>query len=224
MTTTIIGYARTSTLEQVAGFEDQKRQLETAGCTKLFHEQISSVAKERPEFAAMLAYARQGDIIVATKIDRLARNAIELLQFAKGLKDRGIGLRILGQDIDTTSTTGWFVLTIFAGLAEMERTQMLERQRIGIAKARIEKKYKGRKPTADHKVQSVMTMLAEGVRPTDVARRAGVSRATVYRLLKTAKPAADDADPKPARSIKVPSIPIKHRVPVPKLPNQHSIR
>ena len=213
--TTTIGYARTSTFEQVAGFEDQKRQLEAAGCCKIYREQISSVAKERPEFDAMLAYAREGDIIVATKIDRLARNAIELLQFAKGLKDRGIGLRILGQDIDTTSTTGWFVLTIFAGLAEMERTQMLERQRIGIEKARQEKKYKGRKPTADHKVNAVTTMHAEGVRPTDIARRAGVSRATVYRLIKPAKPADDEQPARPR--ILVPKVPTRP-VPVPTIP------
>jgi DNA invertase Pin-like site-specific DNA recombinase len=179
----IIGYARTSTMEQVAGFEDQKRQLEAAGCTKMFAEQISSVSKDRPEFARMLDFAREGDVIVATKIDRLARNAVELLQFAQGLKNRGIGLRILGQNVDTTTPTGWFVLTIFAGLAEMERTQMLERQRIGIEKARRDKRYKGRKPTAPEKVAEVLKLNTDEHRPTDIARRVGLARATVYRLL-----------------------------------------
>ena len=184
MSGTVIGYARTSTLEQIAGFEDQKRQLEAAGCIKLFAEQVSSVSRDRPEFSRMLEFAREGDVIVATKIDRLARNAIELLQFAQGLKDRGIGLRILGQNVDTTTTTGWFVLTIFAGLAEMERTQMLERQRIGIEKARAEKRYKGRKPTATEKVTEVLRLKADQRRPTDIARRVGIARATVYRILR----------------------------------------
>jgi DNA invertase Pin-like site-specific DNA recombinase len=183
---TIIGYARTSTIEQVAGFEDQRRRLEAAGCTEIFAEQISSVAKERPQFEAMLKYARKGDVIVATKIDRLARNARELLTFAEGLKARGIGLRVLDQSIDATTPTGWLVLTIFGGIAEMERTQMLERQRIGIEKARADKKYKGRKPVAADKVAEIKRLKADGRRPTDIAKMAKVARSTVYKVLEAA--------------------------------------
>lgn len=181
---TVIGYARTSTIEQLAGFEDQKARLQAAGCNEIYAEQISSVAKDRPQFAALLAYARKGDVVVATKIDRLARNAVELLTFAQGLKDRGIGLRILDQNIDTTTPTGWLVLTIFGGIAEMERTQMLERQRIGIEKARLDKKYKGRKPVAADKVAEIKRLKADGRRPTDIARMIGVARSTVYEVLK----------------------------------------
>jgi DNA invertase Pin-like site-specific DNA recombinase len=181
--TTIIGYARTSTTEQVAGYENQIEQLKAVGATKVFAEHISSVASVRPEFEAMLSYAREGDTIVATKIDRLARNAVELLTFANKLKSRGIHLRILGQDIDTSTASGWFVLTVFAGMAEMERTQMLERQKIGIAKARADNKYKGRKPTSVEIVEQIKQMKASAVRPTDIARKLNVSRATVYKCL-----------------------------------------
>jgi DNA invertase Pin-like site-specific DNA recombinase len=187
MSKTLIGYARTSTMEQLAGFEDQKKKLAVAGCTELFSEQVSSVASDRLEFEKLLRFARKGDVVVATKIDRLARNAVELLTFAQGLKDRGIGLRILDQDIDTTTSSGWLVLTIFAGIAEMERTTMLERQKIGIAKARLDNKYKGRKPTEAGKVEEVKALKAEGVRPTDIALKVGVSRATVYRILEDAE-------------------------------------
>lgn len=118
----IIGYARTSTVDQVAGFEDQKARLTAAGCTKFFCEQVSSVADHRPQFVKMLDFVREGDVVVATKIDQLARNVLELLTFAQALKDKEVGLRILDQQIDTTTTTGWLILTILGGVAEMERT------------------------------------------------------------------------------------------------------
>lgn len=183
---TVLGYARTSTIEQLAGFEDQKRRLEAAGCTEVFAEQISSVAKLRPQFDAMLKYARKGDVVVATKIDRIARNARDLLSFAEDLKKRGIGLRVLDQNIDATTPTGWLVLTIFGGIAEMERTQMLERQRIGIEKARLDKKYKGRKPVAAAKIAEIKALKADGRRPTDIAKMAKVARSTVYKVLEMA--------------------------------------
>jgi DNA invertase Pin-like site-specific DNA recombinase len=181
--TTIIGYSRTSTTEQRAGYENQVEQLKAAGATKLYGEHISSVAAVRPEFNNMMEYAREGDTICFTKVDRAFRNCIELLTFANKLKARGIHLRILGLDVDTSTPTGWMILTVLSGLAEMERTQMLERQKIGIAKARLDNKYKGRKPTSEDVVAQIKAMKASAVRPTDIARQLKVSRATVYKCL-----------------------------------------
>lgn len=179
----LIGYARTSTIEQVAGFEDQKTKLVNAGCIEFYSEQISSVAKERPEFDAMLRFARRGDTIVATKIDRLARNASSLLRLVELLGEKQVALRILDPEIDTLKPMGKFLLTLLGGLAEMERTQMLERQRIGIERARRDKKYRGRKPVAADKVAQIKQLKAEGRRPTDIARLASVARSTVYKVI-----------------------------------------
>jgi DNA invertase Pin-like site-specific DNA recombinase len=162
----IVGYARTSTADQINGFA----------------EQLSSIG-ERPQFDAMLAYVREGDVVVATKIDRLARNVVELLGFAQQLKDRGVGLRILDLNVDTTSPTGWLILTIIGGVAEMERTQMLERQRVGINAAKLAGAYRGRKPTSQSKVDIVLAMHADKRSPTFIARETGLSRGTVYKLI-----------------------------------------
>jgi DNA invertase Pin-like site-specific DNA recombinase len=179
---TTIGYARTSTADQAHGFADQQARLKAAGVTKLFAEQLSSIG-DRPQFEAMLSYVREGDVVVATKIDRLARNVVELLGFAQQLKDRGVGLRILDLNVDTTSPTGWLILTILGGVAEMERTQMLERQRVGIQAAKLAGAYKGRKPTADAKVSQVLALHADKRSPTFIAREVGLSRGTVYKIV-----------------------------------------
>ena len=121
----LIGYARTSTIEQVAGFEDQKTKLVNAGCTEFYSEQISSVAKERPEFDAMLRFARRGDTIVATKIDRLARNASSLLRLVELLGEKQVALRILDPEIDTSKPMGKFLLTLLGGhLRGIERIEL----------------------------------------------------------------------------------------------------
>jgi DNA invertase Pin-like site-specific DNA recombinase len=182
---TTIGYARTSTVDQINGFADQQTRLKAAGCTKLFTEQLSSIG-ERPQFDAMLAYVREGDVVVATKIDRLARNVVELLGFAQQLKDRGVGLRILDLSVDTTSPTGWLILTIIGGVAEMERTQMLERQAVGINAAKTAGKYRGRQPTAQSKVDQVLALHADKRTPTYIAKCVGIAKGTVYRILKDA--------------------------------------
>ena len=104
----LVGYARTSTLEQEAGLEAQVRDLSAAGCVKVFPEQVSSVAT-RQELAKAMEFVREGDTLVVTKVDRLARSALHLLEIARDLERRGIGLRILhfgGDSVDTTSANG----------------------------------------------------------------------------------------------------------------------
>src|SRR5262245_23010645 len=160
----LIGYARTSTTEQAAGLEAQVRDLKAAGCRKIFAEQVSSVG-QRDQLAAALEYLREGDSLVVTKLDRLARSARHLWEMIDGLAARGISLRILnfgGDTVDTKGATGRLVLTMFAAVAEFERAVMLERQREGIAKAKGEGKYRGRKPTARAKAPQVITLHRAG--------------------------------------------------------------
>jgi DNA invertase Pin-like site-specific DNA recombinase len=188
-----IGYARTSTADQTAGLAAQDRDLRAAGCERLFSEQISATATSRPQLAAALAYVREGDVLVVTRPDRLARSTAELLAIEADLTRRGIGLVILslgGAPLDTRSATARVTLTILAAVAEFERALMCERQREGIAKARAEGRYRGRQPTARKQAGQINTLRAEGVSASEIANRLGVSRASVYRVLNTGNAAS----------------------------------
>jgi DNA invertase Pin-like site-specific DNA recombinase len=177
-----IGYGRTSTLDQRAGMEAQLRDLRAAGVEKIFEEQVSSVG-QRPQLEACLDFIREGDTLVVTKLDRLARSTQHLLEIADLVKRKGADLHILNLNIETSSATGKLLLTMIAAVATFEREMMLERQREGIAKAKSLGKYKGRKPTARARAAEIATLKADGVRPVDIARRLGIGRASVYRVL-----------------------------------------
>lgn len=180
----IVGYARTSTLDQSAGLEAQRKELQDAGCERLFVEQVSSVdMRARERLTEALEYIREGDTLVVTKLDRLARSVAHLLDLLTALETKGASLRILSMGIDTSTATGKLMLTILAGVAEFEREIMLERQREGIAKAKAAGKYKGRKPTARAKSDDVQALHRDGIGATEIARRLGISRASVYRIL-----------------------------------------
>lgn len=179
-----IGYARTSTLDQKAGLEAQERELTQAGCERLFIEQVSSVdVVARVKLAEVLDFVREGDVLVVTKLDRLARSVAHLLEVLKGLNDKGASLSILNLGIDTATPTGKLMLTILGSIAEFERGIMLERQREGIAKAKADGKYKGRKPTAQAKSEDVLRLHSEGIGASEIAKRTGIGRASVYRIL-----------------------------------------
>lgn len=180
----MIGYARTSTLDQKSGLDAQRRDLDRVGCQRLFIEQVSSVdVKERHELARALDHIRAGDTLVVTRLDRLARSSQHLLEILEALTAKGAALRILNMGIDTGTPTGKLMLTIMGGVAEFEREIMLERQREGIAKAKAAGKYKGRKPTARAKADEVAALAADGVGATEISRRLGIGRASVYRIL-----------------------------------------
>lgn len=180
----LVGYARTSTLDQVAGLEAQERDLAAAGCEKIFVEQVSSVdVRAREKLAEALSFVREGDTLMVTKLDRLARSVAHLMEVLAVLNEKGAALRVLNLGIDTGTPTGKLMLTMLGGVAEFEREIMLERQREGIAKAKAAGKYKGRKPTAREKSEDVLRLHAEGIGATEIAKRAGVGRASVYRIL-----------------------------------------
>ena len=177
-----VGYGRTSTLEQQAGLDAQIRDLKAAGCQKIFSEQVSAVGK-RPQLEAALDFIREGDTLLVTKLDRLARSTQHLLEVADRVKAKGADLCILNLGADTCTATGRLMFTVIGAVATFKRELMLERQREGIAKAKAEGKYRGRKATARARAAEIVTLRADGVRPVDIARRLGIGRASVYRVL-----------------------------------------
>ncbi|OYX40989.1 MAG: DNA invertase [Rhodobacterales bacterium 32-67-9] len=182
-----VGYARTSTLDQKAGFEAQDRELRALGCERVFAEQVSSVdVAERSELANALEFIRAGDTLVVTKLDRLARSVRHLHDILGVLTTKGAHLKIIGLGIDTNTPTGKLMLTVLGGIAEFEREIMLERQREGIAKAKAAGKYKGRQPTARAKAADVIRLHRDGMGATAIAVQLGIGRASVYRVLSEA--------------------------------------
>jgi DNA invertase Pin-like site-specific DNA recombinase len=178
----IIGYARTSTVEQLAGFEAQERELKAAGAERLFKEQTSSVGP-RKALAEAIDFARARDTLIVTKLDRLARSVRNLNELVDALQAKGVALRILGMGLDTSTPTGKLMLNVLGSVAQFEREVMLERQREGIAKAKGEGKYKGRAPTARAKAAKVLALAAQGRTREAIADELGIGVASVYRIL-----------------------------------------
>jgi DNA invertase Pin-like site-specific DNA recombinase len=186
----LIGYARTSTIDQEAGLDAQIRDLRAAGCERAFAEQVSSVAAERPQLAAALDFCREGDTLVVSKPDRLARSVADLLALVARLEGKGVALLVLsmgGQAVDTRTPTGRLMLTMLAAVAEFERGLMLERQREGITAAKAEGRYKGRAPTARAKAAEVLELHGQGVSVAEIARRLEIGTASAFRILRNAK-------------------------------------
>ncbi|QYZ68833.1 recombinase family protein [Neotabrizicola shimadae] len=181
----LIGYARTSTLDQIAGLLAQKEALTGIGCEKLFEEQTSSVGT-RSALQAALEFVREGDTLMVTKLDRLARSVRHLGEIVEALERKGVGLRVLDLGLDTANATGKLMLNVLGAVAQFEREMMLERQREGIAKAKADGKYRGRKPTAQFKRAEVLCLLAAGTPKREIARVTGISERSVYRVLSEA--------------------------------------
>ena len=184
----LIGIARTSTIEQVAGLEAQIKQLEEYGCEKIYKEQVSSVG-EREQLNTALGSLRSNDKLVVTKLDRLARSVKHLGEIIETVNKAEASLVILdmgGTALDTSNPTGKLILNVMSSVAQFEREMMLERQLEGIAKAKAEGKYKGRKPTARNKTDMVMMAIKEGIKPTSIMRELGISKTSYYRIIKEA--------------------------------------
>ena len=181
----LIGYARTSTLEQLAGLDAQVRDLEALGCQRITREQTSSVGK-RAGLETLLENMRDGDTLVVTKLDRLARSVLNLWDIIGTLERKGVALRIVNLGIDSATPTGKLMLNVMGGVAQFEREVMLERQREGIAKAKAEGKYKGRKPTAQLLTNDIKELRAEGLSMQQIALRLGIGKGSVHRVLRAA--------------------------------------
>lgn len=176
----LVGYARVSSAGQ--SLEVQSDALRAAGCEKLFMEKESGTStNNRKALAEALEFIREGDCFIVTRIDRLARSVSDLETIVAKVKAKGAFLKAVDQPIDTSSPAGVAFLQMLGVFAQFETAIRKERQMEGIAKAKSQGRYKGRKPTVS--VEQVKAMKAEGVRPVDIASKLGIARASVYRAL-----------------------------------------
>jgi DNA invertase Pin-like site-specific DNA recombinase len=182
----LIGYARTSTTDQHAGFEAQLMELKAYGCERMYQEQVSAVAS-RQELERAIDMLREGDKLVVTKLDRLARNVMHMGELLEQIEAKGAGLVILSlgsETVDTSTATGKLILNMMVSVAQFEREMMKERQVEGIKRAQAEGKYKGRVPTAMKQAEKVKALVDAGVTRVQVQEQLGISKASYYRCLK----------------------------------------
>ena len=181
----IIGYARTSTTDQQAGFDAQLAELKAYGCERTYKEQVSAVAA-RDELDRAIDMLREGDKLVVTKLDRLARNVTHMGELLQTIESNGAGLVILSlgsETIDTSTATGKLILNMMVAVSQFEREMMKERQVEGIKRAKAEGKYKGRVPTAMRQADKVKTLVDAGVGRLQVMDQLSISKASYYRCL-----------------------------------------
>ena len=183
----LIGYARTSTTDQQAGFDSQLVELEAYGSELTFKEEVSAVAS-RGELERAMDMLSEGDKLVVTKLDRLARNVMQMGELQQQIEAKGAGLVILSlgsETIDTTTATatGKPILNMMVSVAQFEREMMKERQVEGIKRAKAEGKYKGRVPTAMRQADKVKALVEAGVQRVQVHEHLGISKASYYRCL-----------------------------------------
>ena len=181
---TLVGYARVSTVGQ--SLDTQLQAL--AECSTIFQEKVSGARDDRPQLAQLLNFVREGDVVLVTKLDRLARNTRHLLEISEYLQSKRVALRILNLGINTSTPTGKLMLTMIGAIATFERELMLERQAEGIELAKQRGVYKGRKPTAMAKGSEVLALLARGLTKAETARQTGISVSSVQRILKATEP------------------------------------
>jgi DNA invertase Pin-like site-specific DNA recombinase len=177
---TVYGYARVSTTDQ--SLDIQIAALSAAGCEKIRSEKQSGTStKGRQELKTLLEFIDAGDVLTVTRIDRLARSIGDLQDIVRALKAKGVALRATEQPIDTSTAAGKCFLDMLGVFAEFETNLRKERQMEGIAKAKAAGVYKGRPASIDF--DRVRQLKAQGFGPTQIARKLGIGRASVYRVL-----------------------------------------
>ncbi|MBD1528458.1 recombinase family protein [Xanthomonas citri pv. citri] len=180
----LIGYARVSTDEQ--DLTNQRAELHAAGCTRIFAEKITGTRRDRPELVRLLDHLRAGDVVTVTRLDRLARSTRDLLDIAERIREAGAGLRSLAEPwADTTTPAGRMVMTVFAGIAEFERSLIVDRTRSGREAAKRRGVKFGPSPTltAAQIAHARRLIETEGHPVTEAAELLGVHRSTLYRAL-----------------------------------------
>lgn len=174
------GYARVSTIDQDCAV--QVAALRAAGCEIIRSEKASGSTREgRSELETLLQFVRDGDALVVTRIDRLARSMKDLQDIVHELKRKGVALRATEQPVDTSTAAGKAFLDMLGVFAEFETNLRRERQAEGIAAAKEAGVYTGRKPSID--ADKVKALADQGIGPSEIARRMGIGRASVYRVL-----------------------------------------
>jgi len=180
----MIGYARVSTDDQ--DLTNQRAELHAAGCTRIFAEKITGTHAKRPELGRMLDHLRAGDVVTVTRLDRLARSTRDLLDIAEQLQAKGAGLRSLAEPwADTTTPAGRMVLTVFAGIAEFERSLIIDRTRNGREAAKARGVKFGPRPTlTPAQIEHARELIdRDGRTVKEAAELLAVHRSTLYRAL-----------------------------------------
>lgn len=179
----VVGYARVSSKNQ--SLEIQIEKLQKYGCTKIFKEKVSGVDQNRSELIKCKEYLREGDTLVITKIDRLARSTIDLGNIVKQLQDDNIDFVVLDQNIDTSTPTGKLTFHIIASVAEFENEIRKERQREGIEKAlSLGKPYGRPSKITKETVEQVKYDIEKGLTTADIIKQRNVSRTTFFKIKK----------------------------------------
>ena len=180
--TRIIGYLRPDTNGQ--NVQSQLDQLKATGATKIFQEESVGTKRDRPQLDKLMADVRGGDTLVVTSLDRIAHNTRHLLEIVESLNSAGASLKVIDNGIDTSTPHGEVIRMLLAAIADFERQILRESQSVGIAKAKREGRYKGRKPTAMAKTDEVLALSEQGVTRQKIADQLGIGVASVYRILK----------------------------------------
>lgn len=186
-----IGYARVSTADQDLAL--QLDALTKAGCTRVFEDTASGAKTDRPGLAAALAFAREGDVLVVWKLDRLGRSLPHLIETVNALEARGVGFRSLTEAIDTTTPGGRLIFHIFGALGQFERDLIRERTRAGLDAAVARGRRGGRRPVVtEEKLRRARTLIAQGLTVREAAARIKVGKTALYAAL--GEPTSDASD------------------------------
>ncbi|MEH6807166.1 MAG: recombinase family protein [Rhodococcus erythropolis] len=179
----LLGYARVSTTDQ--SVDAQREALSAAGCSKVWTETASGATTSRPQLSDLFSHLRRGDTLVVWRLDRLGRSLPHLLETVEQLDVDGIGFRSLTEAIDTTTSGGKLIYSIFGALAEFERNLIRERTNMGLAVARAQGRLGGRPPAmSGAQIKQAKRMRSGGMSLADIREVLGVSRSTLYRHLK----------------------------------------
>lgn len=180
----LIGYARVSTDDQNLNF--QHDALKSAGCERIFNDQITGRKIQRPGLDSTLEFARQGDIVIVWRLDRLSRSLKDLIEIVALLDSKKIGLRSLHESIDTSSSSGKLIFHIFGALAEFERNLIRERTHAGLQAARARGRQGGRPKKLSTDKTNLAQQLYDGKMHSinKICELIGVSKPTLYKYLK----------------------------------------
>jgi DNA invertase Pin-like site-specific DNA recombinase len=211
----VYGYLRYDVNEQ--NVDHQLDQLKANGAIEIFKEKPSSRQRSTTQLNRLMSVVKEGDTIVVTSLDHIAHNTKHLLEIMESLYADGVSFKVINSTIDTSSSHGDVIRMLLGEIVEFERQVVRERQFLGIAKAKKEGRYKGRKPTARAKTEEVMALNKQGLTRQKIADELGIGVASVYRILKT-----NTEQKKPPRKIakKSEKTPIDKQKPIKRKPTR----
>lgn len=178
-----IGYARVSSTEQ--NLDLQRDALNEAGCDQIYEEKISGKSAERPELMNCLRALRAGDTLIVWRLDRLGRSLSDLLRIVNDLEEREVAFESITEKIETRSAAGRLIFHVFSSLCEFERNLIRERTKAGLQAARARGRVGGRKRKLDEKqIREIKALMRDPtIRVSDIAKRYGISRSTIYKTI-----------------------------------------